>query len=275
MFGQNQKRRMKKRQKGKKKTFQKKDRVQVEGRNPVLEALNAKRKFKRILISRNAPQTGKILEIIKKARGRGIEIKFTAPGGLDYISQTECMHQGVIGVLEKRETPNLKKLIESIRSAGKDIFLIIVTDTQDERNLGAVIRSASAAGAGAVIVPHSKRDPVTSLVSRASAGAVEHIPVIAESIFQILKLLKSYDIKIYAVELDGRKSIYEADLKGSIAFVIGGEDKGVGAKVKERCDEVLRIPMHGKAQSLNMSVSAALVIYEKVRQELFNSKLKI
>ena len=250
----------------KKKTFQRAGRVQVEGRNAVLEALNANREFKRILIARTIPQEGKILEIIKKARGRNIKVEFTAKGGLNYISQTDEMHQGVIGVMHKRETPSLKEVIDSVREKGKDLFLMIITDAQDERNLGAVIRSASAVGVDAVVVPQMKRDPISPVVARTSAGAAEHVPVIAESMFQVLKFLEDYGINVYAIELGGTKTIYDADLTGDVALVIGGEDKGVSTKIREKCTETLLIPMPGRAQSLNMSVSAALVMYEKYRQ---------
>jgi len=252
--------------KRRKKTFQKKDRVQVEGRNSVLEALNAGREFKRVLIYRNSPQKGKLLEIIKKARGRGIKIEFVARGGLDYISQTEGMHQGVIGVLEPRETTSLKVLLDNSMKSGRRIFLLILTDVQDERNLGAIIRTASATGVTAVVVPSKKGPVITPLVARTSAGAAEHVPVVAESIFQVLKLLSEYDIRVYSVELGG-ENVYKEDLTGNVAFVIGGEDLGVSSKIQEKSFKTLEIPMPGKAQSLNMSVSAALVMYEKIRQE--------
>lgn len=256
-----------KKRSSKKKTFQKAGRVQVEGRNAVIEALNAGREFKRILIDRNIPQKDKILEIIKKARGRNIKIEFVATGGLNYISQTDEMHQGVIGVLHKRETTSLKTVIDFVREKGKDLFLLILTDAQDERNLGAVIRSASAVGVDAVVVPQMKRDPISPIVARTSAGAAEHIPVISESMFQVLKLLDDYGINTYAVELGGARTIYDADLTGDIALIIGGEDRGVSTKIREKCKETLLIPMPGHAQSLNMSVAAALVMYEKFRQD--------
>lgn len=245
-------------------------RNQVEGRNPMLEALDAGREFKRILIDRNVPQEGKILEIIKKARGRGFNIEFVARGNLDYISQTSGMHQGIIGNLAgQRETPTLKNLLDEYIDARRDVFLVILTDVQDERNLGAIIRTAVAAGASAVVVPTMSHGPITPVVSRTSAGAAEKIPVISESIFQVFKLLEDYGIRSYAVELGGKKTIYEADLRGTMALVIGGEDKGVSDKVQEKCFETLLIPMPGKMQSLNMSVSAALAMYEKVRQDKF------
>ncbi len=252
-----------------KKSFHTKDRIQVEGRNPVLEALNANRTFKRVLMDRNIPQEDKVLEIIKKARGRGIQIEFTAGGGLNYISETEGRHQGVIGILEKREQKSLKQILDECRAKKKNAFLILLTAAEDERNLGAVIRTASAVGVDAVIVPQMKRSAVTPVVARTSAGAVEFVPVISESTFQVLKLLEDYGIRMFAVELGGEKSIYDADLTGDVALIIGGEDKGVSSKVQESCEETLLIPMPGRAQSLNMSVSAALVMYEKVRQEKF------
>lgn len=250
------------------KQFKRKEHSQVEGRNPVIEALNAGRTFKRIMIYKNAPQEGKVLEIIKKARGRGIEIKFAARGGLDYISQTEGRHQGVIGILEPRKIIGLKTILDEAKDKRKNIFLMILTDVQDERNLGAIIRSAAAAGVNAVVVPPKKGRAVTPLVARASAGAVEHVPVIAESLFQAIKILGEYDVRLYAVELGG-ENIFKENLKGDTAFVIGGEDVGVSTKIQEKCDKTLEIPMPGRAQSLNMSVSAALVMYEKVRQELY------
>lgn len=256
-----------------KKTFHTKDRIQVEGRNSVLEALNANRNFKRILIDRKLPQKDKILEIIKKARGRGIQIEFTAGGGLNYISETEGLHQGVIGILEKREQKTLKQILDEAREKRRNVFLLLLTAAEDERNLGAVIRTASAVGVDAVIVPQMKRSAVTPVVARTSAGAVEFIPVIAESTFQVLKMLEEYGIKVFAVELGGKKSIYDVDLTGDVALVIGGEDKGVSSKVQESCEETLIIPMPGRAQSLNMSVSAALVMYEKVRQEKYKRQI--
>lgn len=234
---------------------------QIEGRNPVLEALKAKSSIKKIFIDQNVKPDLKIKKILELARIDNVPVKKINRKVLSKISRTDN-HQGIIAFVEVRPT-SLSKILHS----SKRPFLIILTEVLHEQNLGAILRSAEASGVDAVIIPKKTRG-VTPVVARVSMGASEHIPVIEESLFSVLKQIKKEGIQIIGADQQAHEVYFKANLKDSVTFVIGGENKGLTDQIKERCDKIVKIPLHGQIPSLNMSVAAAILLFEKKRQEL-------
>ena len=239
----------------------------VEGRNPVLETLKSEHKVTTIFLQNRMPVSEKIKKLLSKAHKKGVRIRKMSSNKLDKLSQTQN-HQGVIAIVQHK-TQTLSETLDNLREKNKDPFLVFLNDVIYQQNLGAIIRSAECAGCNGVIIP--RNTTLTPEAIRSSMGATEHIPIIQESIFNALKILKDDGIPIIGLEADGTSTIYEENLTGPITFIIGGEDKGITRSVLNKCDKVLKIPLYGKINSLNMSNSAAVVLFEKVRQELAKS----
>lgn len=232
----------------------------VEGRNPVLEALLAGAAIDQIWVANGVVKNEKINQILRLANQRGISIRRTARKSLHKISRTRNC-QGIIAFAVPLPRFSLTQLFEK-----EKLCFLLLTEVLDEQNLGAVLRTAEAAGATAVIIP-KKAKGATSVVTKVAMGAVEYIPVVKENLFSALRILSEQGIKIVGAQPRAGKSLYQTDLKGSIAFVVGGEDKGLTAPIQQACDFLVSIPMVGKVSSLNMSVACAVLLYEKLRQE--------
>ena len=160
----------------------------------------------------------------------------------------------------------MEDILERARQKGKDPFIIILDEITDPHNLGAILRTADAAGADGVIISKRRSVGLTATVAKTSAGAIEYVPVAkVTNIAKTIDDLKKEGLWIACTDMDG-KSYFESDLKGPIALVIGSEGDGVGRLVKEKCDFTVSIPMYGEISSLNASVAAALFMYEVVRQ---------
>jgi len=240
--------------------------MQIEGRNPVFEALKSDTKFRVLYIQSKIVKSDKIRQIISLAHKKGVRIKKIGANKLKRMSRTKN-HQGVIAkVLRRYDT--LEDIINKLEISKKIPFFAILQETLYQQNLGAIIRSAECAGCNGVII--SNKINLTSEAVRASMGATEYIPIIKTNIFNALKILNKYSIKIIGLEASGEKDIYKTDLKGPVAFFIGGEHSGITKSFIKKCDIVINIPLFGKINSLNMSNAAAIAFYEKVRQELVN-----
>ncbi len=156
---------------------------------------------------------------------------------------------------------------ELLRSSGADSFLVVMDTIEDPRNLGAIIRSAHCAGATGLVVPKHRAAGLTETVEKSSAGAVEYLPVArVTNITSFLESLKEGNFRVVGVETDGAQVYTEADLRGRLALVFGGESAGIRRLTRERCDLTVRIPMQGKIGSLNAAVAAGIVLFEAVRQ---------
>jgi 23S rRNA (guanosine2251-2'-O)-methyltransferase len=231
----------------------------LEGRNPVWEALKAGRPVEKLILSKTINQES-VRGITGIARGRNIKIEFAPNEKLDAMSSTG-KHQGVIAICALKQYDDLDDVLNNIQQQGKTPFIILLDEVQDPHNLGAVVRTAECAGAQAVVVTQHN-----SAVARASAGAVEHVPVCkAQNLAQTLEKLKERGIWTVGADATG-KPVWEIDLKGPIALVVGGEDGGVRRLVLEKCDFVAGLPMFGQINSLNASVAAGILMYEVVRQ---------
>lgn len=237
---------------------------QVEGRNAVLEVFRSGRDIEKIIVAKGNTE-GTIRRIMAMAADKGVVLQQVERRRLDEMSQTKN-HQGIIAIVSAHDYVTVEDILERARQKGKDPFIIILDEITDPHNLGAIIRTADAAGADGVIISKRRSVGLTATVAKTSAGAIEYVPVAkVTNIAKTIDDLKKEGLWIACTDMDG-KSYFESDLKGSIALVIGSEGDGVGRLVKEKCDFTVSIPMYGEISSLNASVAAALFMYEVVRQ---------
>lgn len=238
---------------------------QIEGRNSVLELLEAGKDINKIFVSRGEKQ-GSINKIIAKAKEEKIIIVEADKKKLDEMSQTGN-HQGVIAIVPPFEYCEVDDILNEAKAKKEDAFIIILDGIEDPHNLGAIIRTAETAGVHGVIIPKRRAAAVNSTVNKASAGAVEHMKVArVNNINDTIKYLKDEGLWIIGTDGKANKYYYEQDLTGPIALVIGSEGFGMNRLVEENCDILVKIPMKGKITSLNASVSAGIVTYEIVKQ---------
>ena len=235
--------------------------IQVEGRNPVHETLKTLRP-ERVLLAKGIEEQAKIVEILHLAEERGIPVEYVLKKRLDTISESG-RHQGVIAMIQPPKAPTLKGILA--RNQG-DVTLILIDRLYDPMNLGSILRTAEATGVDAVVVPKKGSVGLTSTVLRASMGGGLHVPILKENLFQAAKLLKQEGVKLVAVDPAGATDYYLERLTGSVAFVLGGEDRGINDSLLNRCDSVVRIPMRGSITSLNVGTATAVVLYERIRQ---------
>lgn len=241
----------------------------VEGRNPVLEALSAGRMIDKLYIARDPDSA--LRRIAAIAREQGTAVVEVDRRKLDQMSRTRA-HQGVIGRLPAREYADLDEILEKCaakRAEGEYPLLVVCDGVTDPNNLGAIIRSAEAAGADGVITRERRAAGLTAVVSKASAGALEHIPVArVANIATLIERLKKEGFWIFGTAGAAATSLYDTDFNTSAAIVVGAEGDGVSRLVLERCDFTVSIPMLGKMSSLNASAAAAVVLFEAVRQRM-------
>ena len=237
--------------------------MKTEGRNAVIELLKTDKNVDKILLEKN-PQ-GSLKSIFAEARKKNIHVQFVDRKVLDRES-AEGRHQGVIAFATDFKYCSIEDIVASRKESGG--FIILCDGVEDVHNLGSIIRVAECAGADGVIIPANNSACVTEAVARISAGAVNHMKVAkVNSLNRAIDELKKSGYWLYALEADGA-SIYEADLTGNIAIVVGGEDSGVRRLTREKCDFTLSIPLHGKVNSLNASVALGIAVYEAVRKRL-------
>jgi 23S rRNA (guanosine2251-2'-O)-methyltransferase len=238
----------------------------VEGRNPVIEALRAGRTIKRILLANGVGQSAAVEKIFRLARERGMTVERVERREVERLSVTG-KSQGVLAVTGAKGYVGLKRLLEIGPERGEATLLVILDGIQDPHNLGAIIRTADAAGVHGLVIPERRSASLSAGVARASAGAVEHMAVArVPNLVNVLERLKKQSVWTVGVDPKGTADFAEVDYKQPTALVIGAEGKGLSRLIKERCDALARISMRGRMASLNASVSAALVMYEAMRQ---------
>lgn len=235
------------------------------GVNPVRELLRAGEGLSELWLL--AGDRGRALgELAHDARARGAKVREAPREKLDRMAGTS-RHQGVVAVVADYRYRELDELLEAARAAGAPPLLVVLDGIEDPQNLGAVIRSAHALGAHGVVIPKDRAVGVTPAVAKASAGAVEHCPVArVTNLAQALERLKEAGVWTVATDADAEEPITGVDLTVPTALVIGSEGAGVRPLVRRTCDRVARIPMQGKVGSLNASASAAIALYEVLRQ---------
>ncbi|MBE7030529.1 MAG: 23S rRNA (guanosine(2251)-2'-O)-methyltransferase RlmB [Ruminococcaceae bacterium] len=236
----------------------------IEGRNPVMEALRSGREIDKLLVAKGE-KNGSIVKIVARAKAEGIVVSEVERAKLDAMSETKA-HQGVIALTAVKAYASVADLLERAKRKGEPPFLVICDEVTDPHNLGAIIRTANAAGAHGVIIPKRRSAGLNAVVAKTSAGAVEFTPVARVSnIAQTIEKLKKENVWVIGADMDGANDIYAQDFSGAVAIVIGSEGNGISPLVKQQCDFLTRIPMLGEITSLNASVAGALMIYEVVR----------
>ena len=237
----------------------------IEGRNAVIEALRVGRNIDKIFLLKGSEDSA-LGHIASKARAAGAVVVETDRRKLDDMSMTG-VHQGVVAVVAEHEYSTIEAILDKARQAGEAPLIIICDELSDPHNLGAIIRTADAAGAHGVIVPKRRSAGLTAVVAKASAGALEYVPVArVANITAAIKELKKAGVWVFGTAADGDRMLYDADLKGPAAIVIGNEGQGISRLVAENCDFMVSIPMKGEISSLNASAAAAVLMYEAVRQ---------
>ena len=237
----------------------------IEGRNAVIEALRAGTAMDKIYLAKG--ETDATLgHIASTARSKGIVVVEADRRKLDAMSATHS-HQGVIAVAAVREYASVADILQAARDKNEPPLVVVCDELSDPHNLGAVIRTAEAAGAHGVIIPKRRSAGLTAVVAKTSAGAVSYLPVArVANLTALLKELKEEGLWVFGTAADGATSLYQANLKGPAAIVIGSEGDGMSRLVREQCDFLVSIPMRGQVNSLNASAAAAVVLYEAVRQ---------
>ena len=237
----------------------------IEGRNSVTEALRAGRSIDKIYIAKG--DVDKTLgHIASTARERGIVVVEADRRKLDSMSRTHS-HQGVIALAAVRDYCSVADILAIAAERGEDPFVIICDEISDVHNLGAIIRTAECAGAHGVIIPKRRSAGLTAVVGKTSAGAAEHMAVArVPNLVSAIEELKAAGLWIYGSAADGASGMWQTDLRGPVALVIGSEGDGIGRLVAEKCDFMVSIPLRGKVSSLNASAAASVLIYEVLRQ---------
>lgn len=239
----------------------------IEGRNAVTEALRAGTAIDKIYVARG--DTDRTLsQIVALAKGAGIVVADADHRKLDAMSRTHA-HQGVIAVAAVRAYASVEDIFAAAAEKGEKPLIVVCDELSDPHNLGAVIRTAECAGAHGVIIPKRRSAGLTAVVAKTSAGAVSYLPVARVSnIPALLKDLQKQGVWVFGTAADGNTALYDADLKGPAAIVIGSEGDGMSRLVAEGCDFLVSIPMKGRISSLNASAAAAILLYEAVRQRM-------
>jgi 23S rRNA (guanosine2251-2'-O)-methyltransferase len=226
----------------------------LSGIHPVAEALRAKHSLERLLVAQGAGGP-RLQEIIDMARRASIPVRFEPRAALDRMAGTSA-HQGVVAVGAAQRYADLDAV-----AAGE--MLVVLDGVEDPHNLGAIIRTAHAAGAAAVVVPERRAAGVTDVVAKAAAGALEHLPVVrVTNINRALEDLKRRGFWIYGLDERGTETYDQVQYASPAAVVLGGEGKGLHEQVRKHCDALVRIPVAGRIASLNVSVAAGVMLFE-------------
>ncbi len=236
----------------------------IEGRNAVLEAFRAGKTIDKLYVQ-DGCHDGVLNTITREARKHDTIINYVAKERMDQMSTTG-KHQGVIAQAAAYEYAELDEIFAKAEEKGEPPFIFILDEIEDPHNLGAIIRTANLAGAHGVIIPKRRAAGLTATVVKASAGALNYTPVVkVTNIAQTIEDLKKRGLWFVCADMNG-ETMYRLNLTGPIGLVIGNEGEGVSRLVREKCDYVASIPMHGDIDSLNASVAAGVLAYEIVRQ---------
>lgn len=231
----------------------------IVGRNPVSEALRGGCEIDRILVSKGE-KNGAVVGILAKAKKKNIPIKEVDPRKLDYTSG-HANHQGIIAFAAVKEYASVDDIFELAESRGEKPFIVVLDEIEDPHNLGAIIRTAECTGVHGIIIPKRRSVGLSFAVSKASAGAVEYVPVArVTNISNTIEELKKRGVWVYGADMNG-ENYTDCDFSGATALVIGNEGKGISRLVREKCDAIVSLPMKGKIKSLNASVAAGVLMY--------------
>ena len=236
----------------------------VVGRNAVRELLASGRDIDKIYVQ-NGEREGSIIQLIGEASARKIPIAEVDRTKLDKMS-AYARHQGIVAFAAEQNYSTVDDMLALANERGEAPLLVIADGILDPQNLGALIRVAECTGAHGVLIPKRRAVGLTALVGRASAGAIEHLPVArVPNVTGAIEDLKQRGFWIFAADMGGTP-YYSSDFSGPVAIVLGSEGEGISRLVREKCDFVTSIPLHGKVQSMNVSTAAAVILAEAARQ---------
>lgn len=231
----------------------------IAGRNPVMEAIRSGREIDRLLVA-HGQTGGSVAAIIAKCREKGILIKEVSPQKLDYMTGN-ANHQGVAVLVATQEYSTVEDILNSARERNEQPFIIICDEIEDPHNLGAIIRTAEAAGVHGIIIPKRRSASLNVTVAKSASGALEYMKVArVTNISAEIEKLKEEGIWVFGADMDG-EDYSLTDFNCPCALVIGNEGKGIGNLVAKKCDKIVSLPMKGKINSLNASVAAGILMY--------------
>ncbi len=240
--------------------------TQVEGRNAVIEALRGKREVSEILVVKGIKESKNLKEIIRLGREKSVKLSYLEREKLEHLAGSRS-HQGVIAYVTPITPLSFREFLTLLQKKKESPFILILDGVTDPQNFGSLIRTAEAAGVDGIIIGKRRAAAVSPSVIKASAGAIEYIPLVqVTNIASIIEELKESGIWIIGSSDSAKRPLYEADLTGNVAVVLGSEGKGISRLVKERCDFMVRIPMWGRVSSLNVNVAGAVLMFEVRRQ---------
>ncbi|GAB4161050.1 MAG: 23S rRNA (guanosine(2251)-2'-O)-methyltransferase RlmB [Candidatus Dojkabacteria bacterium] len=243
--------------------------VQIENKNAIVELLEEGKTFEKILLANNAYKDDKTKHIVNLAGKRRIPVERVSRKSINRRSNTSST-ESCIALMEVDNQYSLEGMMMHIRESGYLPNILIFSDVRYPQNIGAIFRTAYAAGVNGIITPVMKENILSDEIIRISMGTCLRIPICEVNLFAAIKRLKKEGAEILGLDMNG-SSIYDTDLTGAKAFIVGSEDLGVTPKAIERCDKLISIPMREGLGSLNVGVSAGVVLYEKVRQEFARS----
>lgn len=240
------------------------------GRNAVMEALKGSSRINKLMIA-DGSNEGSVREMVAIAKEKGIPVQFVERSKIEAVARG-IRHQGVLAQVAPVEYVELEDILQIAKDKNEPPFIVLLDELEDPHNLGAILRTADAAGVHGVLIPKRRSCPLSATVAKTSAGAVEYVPVARiGNIVQTIKALKQEGLWVAAADMDG-KDYHDTDLTGPLLLIVGSEGQGVGRLVKEQCDFVVSLPMVGKINSLNASVAASILMYEAMHQRIKAAK---
>lgn len=245
-------------------------RDKIFGINPVAEALKAGRPVQRLLVVEQRKTDRDVQTILRMAKERGIEVRIATRDDLNREAP-HALHQGIIAVASTAEYTALDDILRIPEQRGEIPLFTILDGVEDPRNLGAVLRTAEAAGVHGVIIPERRAAGLTETVAKTAAGALEYVPVAkVGNIVNTIDELKKTGVWVAGAEAGGNMVYWQADFTHPTAIVLGSEDKGIRRLVRDHCDYMVSLPLMGRINSLNVSVAAGILLYEVLRQRQAN-----
>ncbi len=238
----------------------------IVGRNPVIEYLQHRARYVEKIWVAEGNSHSRVRHIIAKAQRAGVPIERCARRELDKI-ESSVPHQGIIARVKLTRYSDLSSILAKIQNNETDALLVMLDEVQDPRNLGAILRTADAANADAVLIPKNRAVGITPAVHKASVGASEHVPIArVTNVAQTIDFLKKAGIWVVGSAGDASCSYTNADFRVPLCLVLGSEGGGIRRLVKQKCDYLVHLPMLGQIDSLNVSVAAGILLYEVLRQ---------
>ena len=233
----------------------------IEGRNPVMEALKSGKTIDKIYLLKGDGQ-GSVVKIRALAKQKKIPIVEIDRKKMDEMSESHS-HQGVIALVPPVDYVTVQDILKRAEEKGEKPFIVVLDEVEDPHNLGSIIRTANGAGVHGILIPKHRSTGITATVAKVAAGACFYTPVAkVTNLAQTMEELKEQGVWFYGADMDGEKTVFETDFSGGCGIVIGNEGKGISRLVREKCDFIVNIPMHGEIESLNASVSAGIFMYQ-------------